>query len=176
MFARLAPLAILLLIGGCATPPPVEPVVVRDAVRPVSRPARPGLSAEAQRALARRGIKPHDAELVSVNSQCSHVDEIGTATRLNLLVESGAVQDFRADVNIKGRGRCAFTLADFHQESSDPHVLLRHAKDKNCTVRMWREQGEKITVAFNSCQKSCEGKAFDYLWPILVESESGQCF
>ena len=34
---------------------------------------------------------------------------------------------------------------------------------------------EKITIAFTGCQKSCEGKAFDYLWPILVESKTGQC-
>jgi hypothetical protein len=54
-------------------------------------------------------------------------------------------------------------------------VLLRHARDTQCTVRMWREQSEKITIAFTGCQKSCEGKAFDYLWPILVESKTGQC-
>ncbi len=77
---------------------------------------------------------------------------------------------------IKGRGTCRFALADFRQESTVPQVLLRHAKDSKCTVRMWREQGEKITVAFNSCHKSCDGKAFDYLWPILVESTTGQCF
>ena len=95
---------------------------------------------------------------------------------MNLLVDEGEVQEFKADVNIKGRGTCRFALTDFRQESTTPQVLLRHAKDSKCTVRMWREQGEKITVAFNSCHKSCDGKAFDYLWPILVESTTGQCF
>jgi hypothetical protein len=85
------------------------------------------------------------------------------------------VSDFKADVAIKGRGRCQFALGDFRQESRSPQVLLRHARDTQCTVRMWREQSEKITIAFTGCQKSCEGKAFDYLWPILVESKTGQC-
>lgn len=175
----LAPLALMLLIAGCATPPPEEkqPEEPR-AERSSSRLPRqqPGLSAEAQRALARRGIKQHDVSPVNVTSRCTHVDEIGTATKLNLLVDEGAVQVFKADVAIKGRGTCRFALADFRQESTVPQVLLRHAKDSKCTVRMWREQGEKITVAFNSCHKSCDGKAFDYLWPILVESTTGQCF
>lgn len=175
----LAPLAVVLLVAGCATPPPdseqpTEPVASKKST---NRPARqPGLSAEAQRALARRGIKQHDTSPVSVASRCSHVDEIGTATKLNLQVDDGDVRDFQANVAIKGRGTCRFALNDFRQESATPQVLLRHAKDSKCTVRMWREQGEKIAVAFNSCEKSCDGKAFDYLWPILVESKTGQCF
>src|SRR5574343_1289672 len=179
MCCWLASLAIVLLFAGCATPPPEEkkPEEPR-AERSSSRPPRqqPGLSAEAQRALARRGIKQHDVSPVNVTSRCAHVDEIGTSTKLNLLVDEGAVQEFKADVAIKGRGTCRFALADFRQESSAPQVLLRHAKDSKCTVRMWREQGEKITVACNSCHKSCDAKACEYLWPILVESKTGQCF
>ena len=173
----LAPLVAALLLGACTTP--VQEVSRDETVgasRSTERPSRkPGLSAEAQRALARRGIKQHDTSPVSVTSRCSHVDEIGTATRLSLAVEEGQVSDFKADVAIKGRGRCQFALGDFRQESRSPQVLLRHARDTQCTVRMWREQSEKITIAFTGCQKSCEGKAFDYLWPILVESTTGQC-
>lgn len=174
----LASLAVGLLFAGCATPPPdSDPTPGPAAAKPsTSRPSRqPGLSAEAQRALARRGIKQHDTSPVSVTSRCSHVDEIGTSTKLNLQVDDGDVRDFQANVAIKGRGTCRFALSDFRQESATPQVLLRHAKDNKCTVRMWREQSEKITIAFTGCHKSCEGKAFDYLWPILVESKSGQC-
>ncbi len=175
----LAGLLVSLILGGCATPPPPEAPSGEpaEAGRAGARPSRPsGLSAEAQRALARRGIKPHDTSAVTVTSQCSHVDEIGTATKLKLEVDEGDVSDFHADVAIKGRGRCSFSLADFRQEARSPQVLLRHARDSKCTVRMWREQTEKITIAFNGCHKSCAGKAVDYLWPILVESKSGQCF
>ncbi|MBL8405593.1 MAG: hypothetical protein JNL16_13695 [Dechloromonas sp.] len=175
----LAPLAVVLLLASCATPPPEseqQPAEPAASKPPSSRPARqPGLSAEAQRALARRGIKQHDTSPVSVTSRCSHVDEIGTATKLNLQVDDGDVRDFQANVAIKGRGACRFALPDFRQETATPQVLLRHARDSKCTVRMWREQGEKITIAFTGCHKSCEGKAFDYLWPILVESKTGQC-
>jgi hypothetical protein len=174
----LALVAIALVVAACTstvqeTSRDEGASVGRSSERPSRQP--PGLSAEAQRALARRGIKQHDASPVSVKSQCSHVDEIGTATKLSLAVDDGQVSDFDAAVSIKGRGRCHFALGEFRQESRAPQVLLRHARDTKCTVRMWREQTEKITIAFTGCQKSCEGKAFDYLWPILVESKTGQC-
>lgn len=175
----LAPLAIVFVLGACATKAPDESGRIADVEAsklPERTTRQPGMSPAAQRALAKHGIKPHDTSPVTVSSNCSRVDEIGTATRLNLAVSDGTVRDFLADVSIKGRGRCRFALADFHQESRMPQVLLRHTRDTKCTVRMWREQTEKITVAFNGCHKSCDGRAFDYLWPILVESESGQCF
>ena len=55
-----------------------------------------------------------------------------------------------------------------------PQALLRHKTEKDCTVRMW-EQGSTVTVAFNNCQKSCDGQAFDYLWPVVVDARSGRC-
>ena len=68
-----------------------------------------------------------------------------------------------------------FVLDDFEQVQKMPQVLLKHRQRRNCQVRMW-EEGEKVTVAFNSCPASCEGKAFDYLWPIVVETKSGRCY
>jgi len=178
MVRWLAPLAVMLALGGCASQAPepaaAEPVPAKSSSKPVTR--SPGLSAEAQRALARHGIQPHDTSPLTLESRCTHVNEIGTATDLNLAVAEGAVSQFAADVTMKGHGRCHFALADFKQEARTPQVLLRHAKDAKCTVRMWREQREQVTIAFNSCEKSCGGRAFDYLWPILVESRSGQCF
>lgn len=179
MYRWLAPFGVLLVLAGCATEPDAPPARrdVPEAAQQPGKPqsARPNLSPAAQRALAKHGIKPHDTTPVSVSSQCSRVDEIGTATKLKLAVGDGEVSDFNADILIKGRGRCHFDLANFRQEAREPQVLLRHTRDQKCTVRMWREQTEQVTIAFNNCQKSCEGKAFDYLWPILVESKTGQC-
>jgi hypothetical protein len=39
---------------------------------------------------------------------------------------------------------------------------------------MW-EQGNNVTIAFNNCPKSCDGDAFSYLWPLIVEGKSGRC-
>ena len=174
----LAPLGVLLILAGCASEP--EAPARREEAAPQQPAARPPvsrstLSPAAQRALAKHGMQPHDTSPVSVKSQCSRVDEIGTATKLKLDVGEGEVSDFNANILIKGRGRCRFDLADFQQESRQPQVILRHARDQKCTVRMWREQTEQVTIAFTGCQKSCEGRAFDYLWPILVESKTGQC-
>ena len=41
-------------------------------------------------------------------------------------------------------------------------------------IIMW-EQGKGVTVAFNNCQAKCEGDAFSYLWPILVDPRNGRC-
>ena len=76
---------------------------------------------------------------------------------------------------MKGYGTCRFNLKEFEQAETLPQALFRHKRDAGCLVRMW-EQGPRVTVAFNSCAKSCEGQAFDYLWPIVVEAKSGRCY
>lgn len=173
--------AATLILGGCAGLVPGDAGSSRapdGTSRPEATRGRkdPGLSGEAQRALARRGIKPHETKALTVQSRCSHVDEIGTATRLDLNIDGGEIQAFNADVTMKGRGRCQFRLADFRQEAREPQALLRHVREPKCTVRMWWEQNDKVTVAFTGCPKACEGNAFEYLWPILVEAKTGQCF
>lgn len=125
--------------------------------------------------LNKRNLKPQPTRLLDVRSRCSHRDAIGTQTRLDLLVRQSEVKTFSAEVTMKDHGTCRFRLADFDQVERMPQALLRHRSEKNCSVRMW-EQGTRVTVAFNSCPKSCEGDAFSYLWPIMVEAKSGQCF
>lgn len=126
------------------------------------------------RLLASRNMKPQVTRPLNVSSQCSHKDEIGTQTSLDLLVKEAEVKAFDARVSIKGRGTCNFSLNDFEQVEKMPQALLRHKKQSGCLVRMW-EEGPKVTIAFNSCPKSCEGDAFSYLWPILVDADSGRC-
>jgi len=133
------------------------------------------MKASTIRLLASRNMKPQPTRPLNVSSQCSHKDEIGTQTRLDLLVKEAEVKAFEAQVDIRGRGICRFTLNEFEQVEKMPQALLRHKKQSGCLVRMW-EEGPKVTIAFNSCPKSCQGNAFSYLWPILVEADSGRCF
>ena len=176
MLKRLGLVLGLAVMAGCAMTPSPAPAPLPPAGSVAQPRPDSGLSAKAAAALAKRGIKPHAQQPLAVNSQCSTVDEIGTATRLDLQVESGEVRQFAADVAIKGRGACRFALPDFRQETSGAQVLLRHARQSQCTVRFWWEQDERVTVAFSNCPKSCEGEAFQYLWPILVDARTGQCF
>ena len=125
--------------------------------------------------LAGRNLKPQPTRPLNVKSRCSHKDAIGTMTRLDLLVREAEVKSFDAQVTMKGHGTCSFRLHEFEQTEKLPQALLRHKKESGCLVRMW-EQGPKVTVAFNNCAKSCEGQAFDYLWPIVVEAKSGRCY
>ncbi len=126
------------------------------------------------RLLASRNMKPQPTRPLNVSSRCSHKDEIGTQTSLNLLVKEAEIRTFDAQVSMKGHGICRFSLNEFDQVEKMPQALLRHKKHSGCLVRMW-EEGPKVTIAFNSCPKSCDGNAFSYLWPILVDADSGRC-
>ena len=109
-----------------------------------------------------------------MRAKCSTRDAIGTTRRLDLLVKEASVQTFDAQVTMKEYGACRFNLRDFEQIEKMPQALLRHRQETGCTVRMW-EQGNKVTIAFDNCPKSCEGDAFSYLWPLIVEGKSGRC-
>lgn len=135
----------------------------------------PKLKPSTLKYLAKRNIQLQATRPLNVRSRCSHKDEIGTTTRLDLLVSEALVKNFSAQVAIKGYGSCRFELNEFNQVEKLPQALLRHKRESGCTVRLW-EQGENVTIAFNSCPKSCERDAFSYLWPIMVEAKSGRCF
>lgn len=163
----------ILLLTGCAqTPPAPEPVVAAEPVPPVEEPR---IVSQPLKYLVGRNLKPQPTRPLNVKSRCTHRDAIGTRTNLQLLVKEALVKDFAAQVSIKGRGSCRFDLKDFEQTEKLPQALLRHKQDSDCLVRMW-EEGPKVTIAFNSCPKACEGDAFSYLWPIVVEAKSGRCF
>ena len=124
--------------------------------------------------LKNRSIKPQPTRPLNVRAKCSTRDAIGTTRRLDLLVKEASVQTFDAQVTMKEYGACRFNLRDFEQIEKMPQALLRHRQESGCTVRMW-EQGNKVTIAFDNCPKSCEGDAFSYLWPLIVEGKSGRC-
>jgi hypothetical protein len=110
---------------------------------------------------------------LNVLAQCSFKDETGYNGSLRLSVQDAKVQAFDAAVNIPGRGTCRFDLKSFRQTREMPNVELSHLRDP-CIVRVW-EQEERVTVAFQQCQKMCSGKAWDHLWPILADRRDGSC-
>jgi hypothetical protein len=124
--------------------------------------------------LKNRNLKPQPTRPLNVRAKCSTRDAIGTVRRLDLLVKEASVQTFDAQVTMKEYGLCRFNLREFEQIQKMPQALLRHRQESGCTVRMW-EQGSKVTIAFDNCPKSCEGDAFSYLWPLIVEGKSGRC-
>ncbi|MGB2902883.1 MAG: hypothetical protein WBJ68_12875 [Candidatus Dechloromonas phosphoritropha] len=124
--------------------------------------------------LKNRTIKPQATRPLNARAKCSTKDAIGTTRRLDLLVKESSVQTFNARMTMKGHGACHFDLREFEQVEKMPQALLRHRQETECTVIMW-EQGNNVTIAFNNCPKSCDGDAFSYLWPLIVEGKSGRC-
>ncbi|MBS1160487.1 MAG: hypothetical protein H6R15_2906 [Proteobacteria bacterium] len=177
MKRRLALLAAVLL-AGCAEvnqQPEAKPAEAAVVEPVASTSEKPKLKNSTLKYLANRNLKPQPTRALNARSHCAHKDAIGTVTKLDLLVKEAEVKAFDAQVSMKGYGTCRFKLGDFEQTGTLPQPLLRHKRDHDCSVRMW-EQGPKVTIAFNSCPKACEGDAFSYLWPIMVEAKSGRCF
>lgn len=174
---RSAALVPLLWLAACAELPAPAP-----APEPTPEPAP---QAEAPRDegwytgplkhLAGRDLKPMPTRPLNVRSRCSHRDAMGTVTRLDLLVREAEVKRFDAKVTMKGKGTCSFSLKQFEQREKLPQALLKARDGSECTVRLW-EQGQRVTLAFNNCAQACERDAFSYLWPIMVEARTGQCF
>ncbi|MBU1362351.1 MAG: hypothetical protein KKE51_00835 [Gammaproteobacteria bacterium] len=174
---RRALMVVFVLAAGCAEVEKQPDVAPEPPVQPETSPvsSEPKLKNSTLKYLAKRNLKPMPTRPLNVRSRCSHKDAVGTQTRLDLLVKEASVKTFKAEVSMKGHGTCRFNLNEFDQVEKLPQALLRHKTQSGCLVRMW-EQGPQVTIAFNSCAKSCDGQAFDYLWPIMVEAKSGQCF
>lgn len=157
-----------LLLGACAsapeTPEPVVPSGSTPKPAPVAR-TRP----------APKTVKPAPIPTrpITVRTDCAFRDETGYNGAMKLAIDQARVQAFDAWVSIPRSGTCRFDLRNFTQTRELPTVELKHRSDR-CVVRVW-EQGERVTVAFNECQKMCSGDAWEQLWPILNDRRDGSC-
>ncbi len=172
MLHHLAPLLLVLLIGACATP---EQAVQSPPPEPLAKPAPEVSSRTAAAAPVTRKKKPGPIPTrpLNVKADCIFRDETGYGGSMKLAVENARVQSFQASVNIPQRGNCQFDLKNFRQTRELPNVMLNHLRDR-CIVHVW-EQGERVTVAFQQCQKMCSGNAWEGLWPILTDTRDGSC-
>ena len=132
-------------------PAPPAAVAARPAARPGPIPVRP----------------------INVKTECNFRDESGYNGALKLDVAEAKVKAFEAQVNIPKRGACRFDLKDFRQTKELPAIELSQSRGR-CIVRVW-EQGERVTVAFQQCEKMCSGNSYSYLWPILNDRRKGSC-
>ncbi len=161
----------LLLAAGCAE---IGKQPESDPPGSSTVPDEQKIESQQLKYLKNRNIKPQPTRPLNARARCAGRDGIGNQTRLDLLVKEAEVKSFVAQVSMKNRGTCRFALQDFEQTEKMPQPLLMHKRESGCSVRMW-EQGTKVMVAFNACPKSCEGDAFSYLWPIMIEAKSGRC-
>jgi hypothetical protein len=116
---------------------------------------------------------PIPTRALNLKTECRFRDETGYNGALKLNVAEAKVQAFEAKVNIPKRGACRFDLKDFRQTKELPAIELSQTKGR-CIVRVW-EQGERVTVAFQQCEKMCSGNSYSYLWPILNDRRKGSC-
>lgn len=162
MRLRLAVLLAAALLGACATPDKPSGPAAEAPAPPAAVAARPA---------ARPG--PIPVRPINVKTECNFRDESGYNGALKLDVAEAKVKAFEAQVNIPKRGACRFDLKDFRQTKELPAIELSQSRGR-CIVRVW-EQGERVTVAFQQCEKMCSGNSYSYLWPILNDRRKGSC-
>jgi hypothetical protein len=110
---------------------------------------------------------------LTVTTDCSYRDETGASGTLRLDVAAARVRAFEAKINYPQHGICHFVLKDFRQTREMPAIELDQANG-SCVVRMW-EQGTRVTVAFQQCERMCTGSAWDQLLPMIYERRDGTC-
>ncbi len=171
MLPHLAPLLLVLLINACAAP---EPEPQPTPPEPLAKPS-PEVTPRAIVAIPvpKKKPGPIPTRPLNVKADCIFRDETGYGGTMKLVIEQAKVQSFQASVSIPRRGNCKFDLKNFRQTREMPNVILNHLSDR-CIVRVW-EQGERVTVAFQQCQKMCSGDAWEGLWPILIDTRDGSC-
>lgn len=148
--------ALGLLLAGCGTTPKQE------AARTAAHPSA---------AAAGGRLKPMEVRPLEVKADCRYKDEVGYEVATRLDVRYAEVRDFAASVKVPRRGSCNFD-GPFKQTRRLPSVQLAAAD--GCTVNIW-EQGKQVTVGFANCASRCTRGTFDYVWPIIVDRDSGQC-
>ncbi len=163
------------LLAGCATPPPAPVVEVPAPV--AAEPVQERIVSQPLKHLVGRNLKAMPDKALDVRASCRFKDVAGGRGSLDLQVAHAEVRRFLAEISIPRQGVCRFDMKHFRQTEKLPNVVLTDT-ESGCTVRMWEQEIGKIkgvTVAFNNCQAKCEGDAFSYLWPILVDPRNGRC-
>ena len=174
MWHWLAIVPALLLLVACTTPPaPVEAPAVAEVAAPTLPQPSPARAARAPSVPKAKKPAPIPTRALNLLAECRFRDETGYNGEMKLAVADAKVSAFVARVNIPQRGSCRFDLKNFRQTRELPNVELSHLSDR-CVVRVW-EQGERVTVAFQQCQKMCTGEAWVHLWPILTDRRDGSC-
>ncbi|MBX3675860.1 MAG: hypothetical protein KF853_02445 [Rhodocyclaceae bacterium] len=110
---------------------------------------------------------------LDVRADCSYRDETGGSGTLRLDVAAARVRTLEAWVDFPRHGACRFALKDFRQTKEMPSIELVQPNG-SCIVRMW-EQGSRVTVAFQQCEKMCTGSAYDQLLPLIYDRRDGTC-
>lgn len=118
-------------------------------------------------------VTPIPVRPLTVKTDCSYRDETGASGTLRLDVATARVRAFEAKINYPQHGSCHFVLKDFRQTKEMPAIELSQTNG-SCVVRMW-EQGARVTVAFQQCERMCSGSAYEQLLPMIYDRRDGTC-
>ncbi len=142
-----AGLAVLLLVGSCAT--------------------------DGEGATRMTGRYP-DRLAGTFNGFCQQREEDGFEERAALRVVRYQVQTLTWQTVVGRRGSCTFDLGEFRQTRSRPHVELLANDGSGCRLLIYQD-ARRVTMAHSSCSKRCTPGVYDQAWPVMFDPASGRC-
>jgi hypothetical protein len=125
------------------------------------------------RHLRTRAADAHPGAPAHVKTDCSYRDETGGSGMLKLDVAAARVRAFEAKANFPQHGSLPLRPEGLPPDKEMPIIELAQANG-SCIVRMW-EQGARVTVAFQQCERMCTGSAWDQLLPMIYDRRDGSC-
>ena len=155
-------IGVFIVITGCATAPEAPRTPIPD-IRFGQTVGQPILD---------HAVSPEASSALSFAAHCNFEHESGYTVSLDTQVEASEVRALRFSAHVPEHGQCLFHLAGLQQTLRQPQIEL--TGQEGCVVQLW-DQGEKITLAFQNCAAHCTGDAQDYLWPVLIDHQTGQC-
>jgi hypothetical protein len=164
---------LVLLAGGCAELEKYRDQIeeIREIVRQL-RGVEPAPPAPTPPEVVRPDVPVAG---LTVKGSCVARDESGYAENIHLDVSDGRVRQFDARIDVPKRGSCRFQLAEFQQTKLTPHVELAARANAACVIRMW-QQGDRVTVTATDCPEKCARGAFEYVWPMQFNRNTGGCY
>jgi hypothetical protein len=112
--------------------------------------------------------------LITLAGSCSQTEEDGFREQASIAIEKNEVKSLNWQLWVGKRGSCQFDLKDFTQTQKSPHIELRAKNGSGCRLLVWQTP-DRVTLAHNSCQKSCSPGVYDDAWPVMFNPKTGNC-
>lgn len=111
---------------------------------------------------------------IDVAGRCAQTEADGFREDATLRVSANQVQALDWRVWIGKRGSCSFSLDQFRQIRSRPHIELAARDGSACRLMVWQDP-RRITLAHANCENSCTPGVYEEAWPVAFDPRSGGC-
>lgn len=111
---------------------------------------------------------------IDVVGRCAQTEADGFREDATLRVSANQVQALDWRVWVGKRGSCSFSLDQFRQVRSRPHIELAARDGSACRLMVWQDP-RRITLAHANCENRCTPGVYEEAWPVAFDPRGGGC-